>query len=86
MDIVLALLPVTFFWNLKLDPRKKIALSILMGLGVLYRRAYHDRNDTAYTSLVLESAPPSKSHICPSSVLDRTLPVSRQIDWLHLHG
>ena len=31
----LALLPITFVWNLNLQRERKIALSMLLGLGVL---------------------------------------------------
>jgi hypothetical protein len=35
LDFFLALLPITIIWNLQLDAKKKIGISILLGLGVL---------------------------------------------------
>ena len=35
-DLVLAILPVTFLWNLRMSVRKKMALCVLLGLGVLW--------------------------------------------------
>jgi hypothetical protein len=34
IDLVLAVFPTSLFWNLKMDPKQKIALSSIMGLGV----------------------------------------------------
>ena len=35
-DLTLALYPVVFFWNVRLDLRVKSGLCLLMGLGVMY--------------------------------------------------
>lgn len=35
MDVCLALLPVWMFWNLKMNKKKKVILSILMSMGLL---------------------------------------------------
>ncbi|CAG8953110.1 hypothetical protein HYFRA_00003307 [Hymenoscyphus fraxineus] len=34
-DVVLALLPTTIFWNMNMNPKKKIALCFLLGLGLI---------------------------------------------------
>lgn len=36
VDLVLALYPAFFFWNVNLKIMHKLGLSILMGLGVVY--------------------------------------------------
>ena len=36
IDLALALLPITIMWNLQLSLEKKIGISAVMGLGVLY--------------------------------------------------
>ncbi|KAF2201389.1 hypothetical protein GQ43DRAFT_440644 [Delitschia confertaspora ATCC 74209] len=35
LDVLLALLPISMMWNLKLDVKKKVAICILLGLGIL---------------------------------------------------
>lgn len=35
MDVSLALLPITIIWGLSLNVGKKVALSTLLGLGIL---------------------------------------------------
>lgn len=35
VDLVLALFPATLFWDLNMELKQKIALSVLMGLGIL---------------------------------------------------
>ena len=35
VDFLLATLPITFLWKLKLDLKKRVLLSALLGLGVL---------------------------------------------------
>ena len=35
-DLLLAILPVTFLYNLKMSVQKKMALCVLLGLGVLW--------------------------------------------------
>ena len=34
-DLALAILPVTMIWNLQIKTKKKVALCIVLGLGVL---------------------------------------------------
>ena len=34
-DFCLAILPITFLWNLQMTARKKIGLAIILGLGLL---------------------------------------------------
>ena len=35
MDLVLAIIPITIVWNLKLDIRKRLGLSAVLGAGTL---------------------------------------------------
>lgn len=36
VDLALAAFPASMFWNLNMEWKKKVSLSCLMGLGVLY--------------------------------------------------
>ena len=35
VDFLLATLPITFLWRLKLDLKQRVLLSVLLGLGIL---------------------------------------------------
>lgn len=35
MDFVLALMPITIVWNLKMSLKKKVGVCLLLGLGVM---------------------------------------------------
>ena len=36
MDICIAILPITIFWNLHMSLKKRVGLCTLMGMGILY--------------------------------------------------
>jgi len=41
MDFLLAFLPVTFVWKLKMSRKKKLSLCLLLGTGVMYVISRH---------------------------------------------